>query len=238
MTTPTAPAPPPVPPESAPAPRRRLRSRGGVIGAIGLALVIVGVVAAALIIPGVPGGRPAAVSGVGLLGEQGDLWPLRGPGGRGHNPADSKGGVGTALGNDALLAGTVVAADNGTLVIAVDGGPQRTLRADDRTRVRGSGAAALSSLKPGERVVVRVSGSGDAATALSVMSPQARVTGTVTAITGDIATVMGIDGRPATVNIAKLTQKPVVGDIVIVTGLVTDGSTISADRIRVLPKAS
>lgn len=238
MTTPSAPpVPPPAPPEPAPGRRSVLRSRGGVIGAVVLALVIVGGVAAALIIPGIPGGRPGPVPGIGLLGEQGELGPLRG--GPANHPPDGKGGgLDVALGNDALLAGTVVSVGNGTLVIAVDGGPQRTLRTDDRTRVRGSGAAALAGLKPGERVVVRVNGSGESATALSVMSPQARVTGTVTAISGDVATVMGIDGRPASVNIAKLTQKPVVGDIVIVTGVVTDGSTITADRVKVLPKAS
>ncbi|MFC4949403.1 hypothetical protein [Pseudonocardia sp. GCM10023141] len=234
MTTPTPPVTPPAP-EPAPAPRSRLRSRGGVIGAVVIALVIVGGVAAALIIPGGPGGRPPA-PGVGLSS---DLGPLRGPEGGSPRPGPPKGsGIDGWLGKDALLAGSVVSVSDGTLVVAVDGGGQRTLKVDDRTRVRGDGAAALTGLKPGERVVVRVTGTGDAATAVSVMSPQARITGTVTALTGDSATVMGIDGRPATVNIAALTSKPAVGDIVIITGTVTGGSTIKAEQVRVLPKAS
>lgn len=229
MTAPTPASAAPQPPPDPEPKRRRWRSRGGIIGAAVLAMVIVAGVAVALLLPGTPGARPAPPGAdVGLLGETGELGPLRGPG-RGADPL---------LGKDALLVGTLVSTGGGTLVVDVDGAARRTLRTDDHTRVRGGGASALSGLKPGDRVVLRISGAGDAATVASVMTPQSRVTGTVTAVSGDTATVTVLDGRRESVNIARLPQKPGVGDIVIITGTAPDGATVSADRVRVLPKAS
>jgi hypothetical protein len=37
--------------------------------------------------------------------------------------------------------------------------------------------------------------------------------------------------------VAALSQKPVVGDVVVLTGVAADPSTIRADGIRVLPRA-
>ena len=103
--------------------------------------------------------------------------------------------------------------------------------------MRGSGNAALGDLAPGERVVVRVEGTGDAATAVAVLTPRTRVTGTVTALTGDSATITRIDGLAVTANVAAVTP-PAVGDLVVLTGVTTDGTTLTADAIRVLPTAS
>lgn len=210
--------------------RFRPRRRGAVVGAVVLALLVVAGVATALILPlGGPDrgghGDDRGRAGIGLLGDE-----RFGPGHRG------RGGEEPLLrGDDAVLPGTVVSVGDGTLVLTPDGAPQRTLRTDDRTRVRGRDDAGLGDLRPGERVVVRVDGTGDAATAVAVLVPQARVAGTVTAITGDTATVVGIDGLTVTADVAGLAQRPAVGDVVVLTGTAS-GSTLTADGVRILPR--
>ncbi len=62
--------------------------------------------------------------------------------------------------------------------------------------------------------------------------------GTVTALTGDRATIASVDGLTVTADVAALSQKPVVGDVVVLTGTAADASTLRADGIRVLPRAS
>jgi hypothetical protein len=233
-----APAPPPPPP---PGRRSRLRSRGFVIGAIIIALVIVGGVVAALLIPDRDRDRfgPGFGRGdrVGEMDERGGPWQGGGPF-RGGDRHDAERGP-FALGDAPVVAGTVVSAGNGTLVVAVDGGAQRTLRTDGDTRVLGEGDNnALGDLQTGERVVVRVQGTGDAATAVTVWTPQARVTGTVTALDGDRATVASVDGLTVAADVAALTQRPGVGDVVVLTGVAADGNTIRAEGIRVFPRAS
>ena len=235
------PAPPPAEP---PPPRRRYRpSRSGVLLAlIGLALLVVGGVAGALLFsrpghdgldrPGLtrlaePGPGPRAFGRGGPDGGRGfDMGPGRegrlGPGGRGAGP---------------VVLGTVVSTGNGTLVITPDGAAQRTLRTDDRTRVVGQGVQSLADLKPGQRVAVRVTGTGDAATAVAVRVPAARLVGTVTAVAGDTATVTSADGLVVTVNTAAANPKPAVGDVIAVTGTAS-GTTITATTVTVLPKAS
>lgn len=220
--------------------RRRPRGRLLVIGAVVLAALVVAGVVAALLVPGGPGrgddrrGGP----GIGLTGEYEELGPSGGPGGVGGPGRGDRGPRGEGLGDDAVLVGTVVSTSDGTLVVTPDGAAQRSLRTTDDTRVRGSGNAALGDLAPGERVVVRVDGIGDAATAVSVTTPQARVTGTVTALTGTSATVVAVDGRTVTVDVAGLGQQPAVGDVVVLTGTITDGATLTADGVRILPRAS
>lgn len=254
MTTPTPPDPPTT---TAAAPRagwrRRLpRGRWAVIGAALVALLVVGGVVVALLVPG--GGRdhrgPDGLGpGVGLAGdvaEPGDLGlgelGMAGPGPAGPGDPRGRGGRGggieRGLGDDTLIAGTVVSTADATIVVTPDGGAQRTLRTDDDTRVRGSGNQALGDLQAGERVLIRVDGAGDAATAVTIVAPQARVAGTVTALSGDTATITAVDGLTLTANIAGLSQQPVVGDLVVLTGVATNGTTITADGIRVLPRAS
>lgn len=231
---------------------RRPRGRGLVIGASLLALLIVAGVAFALLAPWRDGpgrgfgdhdGRP----GLALAGEDVPFADLddegRGPWGGPNGRGPGRGGEGLFdLGSDTVLTGSVVSVGNGTLVVTVDGPvgstAQRALRTDGDTRVAGAGNAALGDLQTGERVAVRVAGTGDAATAVAVLAPQARVTGTVTALDGDRATVVGVDGLTVVANVAALGTKPAVGDVVMITGTVTDGVTLTADGIRVLPRAS
>jgi predicted methyltransferase len=132
----------------------------------------------------------------------------------------------------------VVSNAGGTLVVAPDGGGANvSVRTDAATRMLGDRAGAPADLQPGARVVVRVTGSGDARTAVSVSSPVGRVTGTVTAVSGDVVTVLQANGLTVSVNAASANPKPAVGDLVAVTG-VPDGTTITATRVRVLPKVS
>ena len=72
--------------------------------------------------------------------------------------------------------------------------PQPPCTPTTNTRVHGAGQRAPADLPPGDRAVVRVSGTGDTATAVSGPSPQTRVTGTVTALTGDTSTVQQGNG--------------------------------------------
>jgi hypothetical protein len=242
---PTTEVPPPAEPKQPRRPwRSRLRSRGVIITAVVAALVVIGGVTAALLLPdndrhrfgpgfdraGWHGGPPWAEGRHGPMDMDDDRDEGRmgerfgGPGPRG-------------FGDEPVITGTVASVANGSIVVNVDGAGQRTLRTDDDTRVRGAANSGLGDLQVGERVVVAVEGTGDAATAESVWVPQASVTGTVTAVSGDTATVTSVDGLPVTVNTAALSQKPVVGDVVVLTGT-ADAGTIRADGIRVLPKAS
>ncbi|NMH97127.1 hypothetical protein [Pseudonocardia acidicola] len=220
-----------------PAVRPRRRRRWLIGGASALALLVVAGVAAALLIPdggrgAGPGGRAGNSASVADLGGA-DLLAAVGPGGgRGH------GGEGRGLGSDTLLVGTVATVGNGTVVVNRDSGGQMTVKTDNKTRVPG-GNANLGNLTAGERVVVRVRGTGAAATAVSVATPRAHVSGTVIAITGDRATVIAADGLTVTVDISGLATKPAAGDLVTLTGTSADGgATLKAQTVRTLPKAA
>jgi hypothetical protein len=244
---PTTQFPPPAEPTPPRRPwRSRLRSRGVVIGAVVAALVVITGVTAALLWPDDDRGRfGPAFDRSGWMGERpwgpGDhgpdgRWGDRGPGDEGG--PGGPGGRPFGIGDDPVLTGTVASVAEGSITVNVDGGGPRTLRTDGDTVVRGEDDNALGDLQTGERVVVAVEGTGEAATAESIWTPQARVTGTVTALAGDVATVTSIDGLTVTVDVAALSQKPVAGDVVVITGTAADAATIRADGIRILPRAS
>ncbi|SHK90606.1 hypothetical protein SAMN05443637_11452 [Pseudonocardia thermophila] len=241
---PTTPAPaehPPPPPK-----RRRRPTRSLVLLALGgLALFVVGGVAGALLFS-----RPAHTDAPGVIHLDarepwdGPPWVDTPPGrpdrwsgpdreldrGPGRGPGISFGTRGP------LVLGTVDSVGDGTLVVTPDGAAPRTLRTDDRTRVAGPGGRSVSDVKPGQRVVVVVDGSGDSATAVSIWVPQTRFVGTVTAVNGDTATVTTANGLVATVNTGSVSPKPAVGDVVAISGAAS-GTTITATTITVLPRA-
>jgi hypothetical protein len=248
MTSPTTPQ--QLPPR--PSWRSRLGRRGLAVGAAVLALLVVAAIAVAFLVGGPDRDRdrvgPAGFGGPAQLdderrgddrrgddrpgdGRPGDGWGGGGRGGRGD------GGPGASFGDGPVLTGTVVSVADGALVVAADGGAQRTLRTDDATRVRGGDDGALGDLQAGERVAVAVEGTGDTAVARTVWSPDASVTGTVTAVTGDRATVLSVEGLPVTADVAALSQRPVAGDVVVLTGTAAD-QVLRAERIRILPAAS
>jgi hypothetical protein len=235
------------PPTSEVPPRRswrsRLRSRGAVVTAAIVALVVIGGVTAALLLPDHdrggfgPGIERAGWSGAPPWadGRHGDDGPMAG-GHMGGAMGERFGGRG-GFGDEPVVAGTVASVADGSVVVNVDGAGQRTIRTDGDTRVRGAGNSGLGDLQVGERVVVSVEGTGDAATAEAIWVPQASVTGTVTALSGATATVVSVDGLSVPVDTTALSQKPAVGDVVVLTGT-ADAGTIRADGIRVLPRAS
>lgn len=255
---PTTQIPPPAEPKPPRRPwRSRLRSRGAVITAVVAALVIITGVTAALLLPDDDRGRfGPGFDRSGWSGEMGERGWRGGPWGDGDrddgrggdrfderfdargDDGDGPGGRGFGMGDDPILTGTVASVADGSIVVNVDGSGPRTLRTDGDTEVTGASNSGLGDLQTGERVVVEVEGSGDAATAESVWTPQASVTGTVTALAGDRATVTSVEGLAVTVDVAALSQRPAVGDVVVLTGTATDTSTIRAEGIRVLPRAS
>jgi Domain of unknown function (DUF5666) len=232
------------PPTSEIPPRRswrsRLRSRGAVITAAVAALVVIGGVTTALLLPDHDRGRFGP--GVDRAGWSGPPWAEGGHGPMGGHWGDDdrfegQGPRGFGFGDEPVVTGTVASVANGSVVVNVDGAGPRTIRTDGDTRVRGASNSGLGDLQVGERVVVGVEGTGDAATAESIWVPQASVAGTVTALSGDTLTVTSVEGLTVSVNTTALSQKPAVGDVVVLTGT-ADAGTIRADGIRVLPKAS
>ncbi len=231
----------PTTPQQLPPRRSRLGRRGPAVGAAVLALLVVAAVAVAFLVGG-PGrdrdrGGPAGFGGPAQFDDErrGDGRPGDGWGGGGRGDRGPGGGAG--LGDGPVLTGTVVSVADGALVVAADGCAQRTLRTDDATRVRGGDDGALGDLQAGERVAVAVEGTGDTAVARTVWSPDASVTGTVTAVTGDRATVLSVEGLPVTADVAALSQRPVAGDVVVLTGTAAD-QVLRAEEIRILPAAS
>lgn len=243
MSSPTDPAPDPTPESSSPRRRFRIGRRGLVIGAVVLAAVVVVGVVIALLTPdhdhrrgpfagphGLPP-RPVELLEYFEHAGPGPEWRIHGRGFPGWGPREWRGF------GDGVVAGTVRSVSGDSITIAVDGGGERTLRTTERSRVIGDVDTALSDLQQGERVVVTVNGSGSGATARTIWSPRARVTGTVTALDGGRATVTGFDGVPVTVDISRLSEPPTTGDVVMITGTSADGG-IRADWIRILPAAS
>lgn len=246
---PQAPAPTPAPVR----PRRSPRT-AVVLGVSLVALLIVGGSSVALLASDSDGGEAQAAqvdlaADFSAFGEP-DLLADTPPGPPAPAPAADPGrkpeaggplglgGRGRGLGDDRLIVGTVVSTADGSIVLTSDSGGDRTIRTNGDTRVRGAAKAPITTLKAGERVVIRVNGSGDAATAVTIVAPRPRVAGTVTQIAGDVATIKKVDGTTEAANIAAVNPKPAVGDLVVIAGKSTDGTTITADRIRVLPKAS
>jgi hypothetical protein len=245
---PTTEVPPPAEPKPPRRPlRSRLRSRGAVITAIVAARVVIGGVTAALLLPDNDRGRfgGPGFDRAGWAGER--MWGDEGPGHWGDRDSDRADGDGEGFGrpgprpfgfgDDPVVTGTVASVADGSIVVNVDGAGPRTLRTDGDTEVGGPSNSGLGDLQVGERVVVEVEGAGDAATAESIWVPQAGVTGTVTALSGNTATVTSVEGLTVSADVTALSQKPAVGDVVVLTGT-ADAGTIRADGIRVLPRAS
>ncbi|TWP49345.1 hypothetical protein FKR81_24890 [Lentzea tibetensis] len=144
----------------------------------------------------------------------------RGPG-KGH-PGKFAEGV-------TLVVGTVKSVENGKLVVTKDGGGEATITTDGSTRFRGG---ELSGLKQGQRVAVRVKDGK----ALGVAVPKSHASGTVTSVDGDKAVLIKTDGLQVNLDLSGVSEKPKSGDLVVVTGTVSDGKTIKVEKVRQLPK--
>jgi hypothetical protein len=143
------------------------------------------------------------------------------------------GGAQGGVAGSSMLLGSVASVNGANLVVTPDGGAQPvTVATTDLTRVGGAQVRALSDLKTGDRVAVRVAPDHSA---YGVLVVPAITWGTVTALTGTSATITEPDGLTQAVDTSALPTQPRVGDLVAVRGTVT-GSTIKAQDLRELPK--
>jgi hypothetical protein len=147
---------------------------------------------------------------------------------RGHGPLGHR-GPGKFAEGVTLVVGTVKSVENGKLVVTKDGGGEASLTTDSSTRFRGG---ELSGLKQGQRVAVRVKDGK----ALGVSVPSSHARGTVTNVDGDKATLVQVDGLQVSLDLSGVSEKPKSGDLVAVTGTVSDGKTIKVEKVRQLPK--
>ncbi|MGI5502772.1 hypothetical protein [Lentzea sp. CA-135723] len=183
---------------------------GAIVAAAGLT---VGGIAVATAAEG-PDGPPAAFA-------------ERHPGGPGpgkHGRPDK-----AALKDSTLVVGRVKSVETGKLVITKDDGGEVSLTTDGSTKLRGGDVAGL---KADQRVTVRVKDGK----ALNVALAKAQARGTVKDVNGNNATLVQVDGLQTPLDLSSVTEKPKNGDLVAVTGTVSDGKTIKVDKLRQLPK--
>ncbi|SEQ03265.1 hypothetical protein [Lentzea albida] len=180
---------------------------GAIVAAVGLT---VGGIAVATAAEG-PDGPPAAFA-------------ERHPGGPG------KGGPGKAkLKDSTLVVGRVKSVESGKLTITKDDGGEVSLTTDGSTKLRGGD---LAGLKADQRVTVRVKDGK----ALNVALAKAQERGTVKDVNGNNATLVQVDGLQTPLDLSAVSEKPKNGDLVAVTGTVSDGKTIKVEKLRQLPK--
>ena len=173
--------------------------------------------------PGGPGGMGPGGFGHGGFG-----------GGFGDGPGQEM-GAGARMGGGSAVVGSLVTINGSNLVLTQDGGAQVTLTTTPQTRVVGQQRATLADLKAGDRIAVREDNNHQA---LGVLVIPARAFGTVTALNGDQATLTRADGLTETVDLSGVTNKPQVGDQVVVSGnAANNGSVLKATELRDLPKA-
>lgn len=133
------------------------------------------------------------------------------------------------LKDSTLVVGRVKSVESGKLTITKDDGSEASLTTDGSTKLRGGD---LAGLKADQRVTVRVKDGK----ALNVALAKAQARGTVKDVNGNNATLVQVDGLQTPLDLASVTEKPKNGDLVAVTGSVTDGKTIKVEQLRQLPK--
>ncbi|MGW6444894.1 hypothetical protein [Lentzea sp. NPDC055074] len=133
------------------------------------------------------------------------------------------------LKDSTLVVGRVKSVESGKLTITKDDGSEVSLTTDGSTKLRGGD---LAGLKADQRVTVRVKDGK----ALNVALAKAQARGTVKDVNGNNATLIQVDGLQTPLDLASVTEKPKNGDLVAVSGSVTDGKTIKVEQLRQLPK--
>ncbi|WP_394613722.1 hypothetical protein JNUCC0626_27905 [Lentzea sp. JNUCC 0626] len=151
-----------------------------------------------------------------------------GPGGPGH-PGKPGRADKAKLKDSTLVVGRVKSVETGKLVITKDDGSEVSLTTDSATKLRGGD---LAGLKADQRVTVRVKDGK----ALNVALAKAQTRGTIKDVNGNNATLVQVDGLQTPLDLSSVTEKPKNGDLVAVTGTVSDGKTIKVDKLRQLPK--
>ncbi|MGO1055369.1 DUF5666 domain-containing protein [Crossiella sp. CA198] len=213
------------PPAESAAPRRRGLKALGLVAVIGVAGAAVG----AVLLGGLTGS--AAPRGEIALAAEPEVVQVAAQDRQARGPKENK--QRRAPADSALLLGAVKSVAPGKLTVTRDSGGEVTVDTDARTRVRGNGQDALTGLRAGDRVAVRVSKENKA---LRVTAPKAHITGTVTRLDGDRATILGQSGLAVPVDLAGIQDKPKVGDLVSVRGAAADGGALlKAERLVQVP---
>ena len=147
-----------------------------------------------------------------------------------HPGKPGPGGPGKAkLKDSTLVVGRVKSVETGKLTITKDDGSEVSLTTDSSTKLRGGD---LAGLKADQRVTVRVKDGK----ALNVALAKAHEQGTIKDVNGNNATLIQVDGLQTPLDLSGVSEKPKNGDLVAVTGTVSDGKTIKVEQLRQLPK--
>ncbi|HEY7812862.1 MAG TPA: hypothetical protein VIC62_06460 [Nakamurella sp.] len=197
------------------------RRRGPLFGAGVLILAIAGLVVG--IVLDMPAPAPVPTNTAAAA-------PATGTPAAGHGHKRAKAGKGagqTKLApGESVLLGTVGSVSGTQLTINPDSGSQVTLTTTN-TKIAG-GTKAITDLKPGERVEVVVKDNA----AVAVRIPQVHDTGTITDLNGTQATLVEADGQTVTLDLSGLGQPPTIGNVVVVTGSVTNGGrTVQVSKV-------
>lgn len=148
-----------------------------------------------------------------------------GPGGPGKPGRADK----AKLEDSTLVVGRVRSVESGKLTITKDDGSEVSLTTDGSTKLRGGD---LAGLKADQRVTVRVKDGK----ALNVALAKAQERGTIKDVNGNNATLVQVDGLQTPLDLSAVSEKPKNGDLVAVTGTVSDGKTVKVEKLRQLPK--
>jgi hypothetical protein len=161
----------------------------------------------------------------GQAGQAPNARPLR-HGRFGHGPLRLAEG-------EKVVAGAVGSVGDGKLVVRKDNGTEVSVATDAKTKVRGAKHTALSDLKAGERVVIKVGTDG---VADGVLVVRAHAAGTITKLDGDHATLVRLGGLRVELDLSGVSERPAVGTVVVAVGTATDGgATLKVEQIRELP---
>lgn len=224
-----------------PAPRPRRRSRVLVLSAVLGVLLVTGVLAAVI---AAGNGTPAQAEenldllfapAVGGLPADAQLEPIEEPPPAHANRPFRHGRHGPLRLDEGekVVAGTVVSVGTDNLVVRKDNGAEVTVPTDGDTRVRGKGKHELSDLQAGERVIAKAGADGKAEGVLAV---RAHAVGTITRLNGDRATVVSPGGLSKELDLSGVSQRPVVGTMVVAVGTAVDGgATLKVEQLKELP---
>ncbi|KJK42214.1 hypothetical protein UK23_38135 [Lentzea aerocolonigenes] len=133
------------------------------------------------------------------------------------------------LKDSTLVVGRVKSVESGKLNITKDDGSEVSLTTDGSTKLRGGD---LNGLKAEQRVTVRVKDGK----ALNVALAKAHEQGTIKDVNGNNATLVQVDGLQTPLDLSAVNEKPKNGDLVALTGTVSDGKTVKVEQLRQLPK--
>ena len=170
------------------------------------------------------GGIAVATAAEGHDSAPNTAFAERHPGKPGHGRPDK-----AKLKDSTLVVGRVKSVETGKLTITKDDGSDVSLTTDGSTKLRGGD---LAGLKADQRVTVRVKDGK----ALNVALAKANERGTIKDVNGNNATLVQVDGLQTPLDLSAVSEKPKNGDLVAVTGTVSDGKTIKVEQLRQLPK--